>query len=306
MNRGKYLDIKDLRYFSNINELKSVTNITLEWIGIFGTIFLCEIYSFWLLYFLSIIWIGARMHALGILGHDGTHYLLFKHKKINDWTTKLLLFWPLHISLKQYRKIHFAHHKYLKTDQDPENANLLGYEEFTFPKTKKSLYWILVKDILGINFLYYQYKSLKIKGLQNYLKQYIYSFFNNLIQSIYYIAIFSMLILTSHLGDFFWYWLVPMHTWLAFCTRLRVIGEHEALPQNALEETRNLVASPLEKMLLVPHDHAMHLTHHLYPSIPTYRLKKCHQNLLKSKIYENNAHITYGYIQLIRECIKNI
>lgn len=302
----KYLNIKYLQKISNINQLISIKKILFDWLGIISAIFLCEKYAYWWVYFLGVIWIGARMHGIGILGHDGTHYLLFKNKKINDWVTKLALFWPLNLSLEQYRGIHFAHHKHLKTEKDPEHINLLDYEEFVFPKSKRALYTIFFKDMLGINFLKYQYKSLKMKGLRRYVWRYVNLFTPNNPKGILYFSLAIALLFLGQVDSFFWYWLVPMHTWLAFCLRLRVIGEHEALPSTALGKTRNLIVSPLEKLLLVPHNQTMHLTHHLYPSVPSYRLNSCHQELLKSIKYKNESHTTYYFTNLLRKCTKNI
>jgi len=296
------LAIHDLKQLSTINPYLSTFHIAKEWLGIVAAVIVCQYWWHWSLYLLAVMWIGARMHALGILGHDGTHYLLYKNRKINDFITRWLLFAPLQFSLKQYRKIHFAHHQHLKTNQDPEHLNLQTYEEYQFPKTRASIYLLLIKDAIGYNSFIYFLKKMRYRlrepllFLQKTLKQPQ--------KIIIYTTIGSVLWYIGWLDEWFLYWLVPLNTWLALCTRLRVVGEHEALHDDALAQTRNVVTNSLEYWFLVPNHHSMHLVHHLYPSIPTYRLMTCHHLLLQNEIYRQKAVNTNGYWNMIEECVQ--
>ena len=64
--------------------------------------------------------LGTRLHALGVLGHEATHYCITRNRKLNDTLGALFCFWPLGGSLTGYRHFHQRHHRHLGTDQDPE------------------------------------------------------------------------------------------------------------------------------------------------------------------------------------------
>jgi len=77
------LDARDLNLQISPESLKPLfkTNpfthglaIAFNWLIILATIFACFTYFNPLTYFVAILTIGARMHALAILMHDATHY----------------------------------------------------------------------------------------------------------------------------------------------------------------------------------------------------------------------------------------
>lgn len=65
-------------------------------------------------WYIAVLVIGTRQHALAILGHDGAH------GHAPQWLTRLI-FWSIGVNLDRYRAFHFDHHKYLGTDRDPES-----------------------------------------------------------------------------------------------------------------------------------------------------------------------------------------
>ena len=301
MNTNKLLEIEDLRKLSLTDPCNSLYYIGREWLSIIAAVLLCEWFWHPLFYVLVVMWIGARMHALGILGHDGLHYLLFKNKRLNDFVAHWLLLFPIGFSLASFRKVHLAHHKHLKTDKDPEHINLRQYEEYDFPKTMSGMFFIFLKDITGINSLVY------------FLKKWRHNFHSSASFSVFFTKIpfkkmsikllfLACLYVVGVLDEFVLYWFVPLMTWLVFCIRLRVIGEHEAVPKMALEETRNIIPTFFERWFIVPNYHSLHLVHHLYPSIPTYHLLEGHQKLMENETYKQEAFITYGYWNMLKEC----
>ncbi len=48
-----------------------------NWLLIIGTILLCNAFLNPVIYFLGVLLIGARMHALAILMHDAAHYRFY-------------------------------------------------------------------------------------------------------------------------------------------------------------------------------------------------------------------------------------
>ncbi|MGB1204598.1 MAG: fatty acid desaturase family protein [Chitinophagales bacterium] len=301
MNKNKLLEIEDLRQLSLTDPCNSLYYIGREWLSIIAAVLVCEWFWHPLFYVLVIMWIGARMHALGILGHDGMHYLLFKNKTINDFVTHWFLLFPIGFSLKTFRKVHFEHHKHLNTTKDPEYMNLRQYEEYDFPKTMRGILFTLVKDVTGFNSLVYTLKKWRHRWEGNEKSLQMFAFLQP--KKIAVLLVFGLfLYFAGLLDELVLYWFVPMATWFVFCIRLRVIGEHEALTKTALGETRNVIPTFFERWFIVPNYHSLHLVHHLYPSIPTYHLLEGHQKLMENETYKQEAVNTYGYWNMLKEC----
>jgi len=74
--------------------------------------------------------IGAAQHQLGGIVHEGTHFLLFKDRQVNelvsDWTAAFAIYTSTH----SFRLHHFAHHQFVndpKRDPNFEQAQESGY-----------------------------------------------------------------------------------------------------------------------------------------------------------------------------------
>ena len=76
--------------------------------------------------------IGAAQHQLGGIIHEGTHFLLFKDRQLNelisDWTAGFALYTSTH----SFRLHHFAHHQFVNDPQRDPN----------FEQAQESGYWL--------------------------------------------------------------------------------------------------------------------------------------------------------------------
>lgn len=106
-----------IRELSRLDQFQAGCALIVEWLAIAGAIALCE--RFWSLplYLCAVAFIGARQHALLILGHDASHFTLFKKKWLNDWVADLMLYWPMFLSVGVFRYFHQDHHRYLGTEK---------------------------------------------------------------------------------------------------------------------------------------------------------------------------------------------
>ncbi len=65
----------------------------------------------------AIIIIGASQHQLGGIIHEGTHYILFKDRLLNEAVSDWLGAFPIYTSTYAFRLHHLAHHQFVN---DPE------------------------------------------------------------------------------------------------------------------------------------------------------------------------------------------
>ena len=301
------VDKADIRSLSALNPFISIAAIVSEWVIISTSI---AIYCFFpnpLVYILVWALIGTRMYALYSLLHDGMHYLLFPDRKVNDWLCRLFLAWPLFISLTKIRKAHLAHHQYLKTDQDPEAAHL-KYTEFQFPKPASELIFTFTADLTGINFA--RYFLLRLRRVFIFRKKEDTKAaigkhtLTTFIKILYYTVVFSMIIYMAWIIPFLIYWLIPYVTVFQVLNRLRLSTEHFHIPEDKAFQTRTVRLNMIEQFIFSPHNLGFHAEHHIYPSVPFYRLGKLHKNLMTNTHYEKNIVVNKSYLDVIKEYVK--
>jgi fatty acid desaturase len=69
--------------------------------------------------------IGALQHRLAGLGHEASHYILFRNRLLNELVSDIFCMFPLFSTTDQYRQIHLGHHEYPNDwERDPELLNL--------------------------------------------------------------------------------------------------------------------------------------------------------------------------------------
>ena len=68
---------------------------------------------------------GASQHQLGGVIHEGTHFLLFENKRLNELASDWLGAFPIFTSTYQYRVHHLAHHQFVNdAERDPDISQL--------------------------------------------------------------------------------------------------------------------------------------------------------------------------------------
>ena len=98
------------------------------------------------------------------------------------------------------------------------------------------------------------------------------------------------------------YWIFPLATFLMAILYLRDMGEHFGMPALGVDGSRTVIAGWLERLVIAPNGVNFHAEHHLYPSVPFFRLYRLHQILIKDAGYRDTAVITHGYLKgLINE-----
>ena len=69
----------------------------------------------------AIIIIGGSQHQLGGVIHEGTHYILFANKKLNEIVSDWAAAFPIYTSTYAFRLHHLAHHQFVNDPQRDPN-----------------------------------------------------------------------------------------------------------------------------------------------------------------------------------------
>jgi fatty acid desaturase len=90
-------------------------------------------------------------------------------------------------------------------------------------------------------------------------------------------------------------WVVPIFTSFSFFMILRQLVQHGNGGRGWLTNTRVFRVNPLINFSVFPIGQEYHLPHHLYASVPHYRLKELHNILMEYKEYREQATVVEGY-----------
>jgi len=251
------------------------------WGVILGTWTLAVAYPHPLWILLAIPIIGARQLGLGILGHDGAHFLLYRNKRVNDWVCEWIFNRPLlGASIVPYRNYHLNHHRYTQQQNDPDLPL-----SAPFPITRSSFRRKVVRDLTGQTAVKQKWAGIRAAfgpSSQPWSERVVRGA-KRLGPNLAINAVFLLgFALAGKWYLYFLLWIVPDLTWHPLISRIRNIGEHGAVPDNddRLRNTRTTHAGWLARAFVAPYFVNYHLEHHLLVSCPCHRLPEMHRLLI--------------------------
>jgi fatty acid desaturase len=236
----------------------------------------------------AVIVIGTRQHALFVIAHDAAHYLLFENRKANDLAGRACAT-VQGLSMCTYRVIHRLHHNNLYGELDPDTALHGGY-----PRGRAYLVKKLLKDLSGLTaWKTYAYflggapalntqtrvalrplddTSPKLKDEARKDRNFVIAF---------HVVALAFFAWAGYLVQYLVLWVLPLVTVVQAILRLRAIAEHGATVDfsSPLTAARTNTVPPWLGWLIFPHGVNYHIEHHLYASVPFYRLRALHREM---------------------------
>lgn len=290
-----------VRELSSINNLRAAWAVLRQWLIIAAVIAAAVLTHHWAMYVFAFVVVASRQHALGVLMHDACHYRLFSNRAINEWVGDLLLALPIFLSLNRYRVEHLHHHRYTNTDRDPYWMDFQSDPIWHWPKTPRAAAWVFVRDLLGLNmpavgkvgrrwapFAEHFTSTGTLTPLRTEDRIRTYIFVGVLLTG---------LALTNGWLTFLLLWLLPALTLGFAFIRMRTIGEHLGLPgRHELDSTRHIDGTWLERLTICPLNINYHIAHHMFPSVPYYRLPELQGLLLQDPVFRSRAYLKRSYL----------
>lgn len=240
----------------------------------------------------AILGIATQQHALAVLAHEATHYRLLPSRRLNDLAGQLCGA-AVGISMFTYRVVHRLHHNHLYQPSDPDMALQAGY-----PRGRAYLLKRLAKDLAGLttvkNYRYFfglpganaetgkgqrpvddTAPALSRAAVRD----------QRLVIAVH-LASLPVLAVTGWWDEYLLLWILPLVTIVQLMLRFRAVAEHGAVPDtgDVRRASRTNMAPFYVRWFLFPHHVNYHIEHHLYPSIPHYRLPACHRALAQAGV----------------------
>lgn len=115
----------------------------------------------------AIFAIGASQHQFGGVIHEGTHYILFANRKLNELVSDWLGAFPIFTTTYHYRLHHLAHHQFVNDPvRDPDISQLHDSDHWLdFPITHVEILWSLLKQLWLPNLFRYTIVRAKYSSL---------------------------------------------------------------------------------------------------------------------------------------------
>ncbi|MDQ5849316.1 MAG: fatty acid desaturase family protein [Pseudomonadota bacterium] len=255
-----------------------------------------------LVIFLAILIIGSRQHALFVIAHDAAHYLLYDNRRLNDAVGRACAM-VQGLSMCTYRVIHRLHHNNLYGELDPDTALHGGY-----PRGRAYLIKKLLKDLSGLTaWKTYAYflggapalntaTKVAVRPLDDTsgkLRDEARRDRNAVI--VFHLALLALFAWSGYLLQYLVLWILPLVTVVQAILRLRAIAEHGATTDfsSPLTAARTNVAPAWLEWLIFPHSVNYHIEHHLYASVPHYRLRALNREMAQRGLLEGAELIPF-------------
>ncbi len=263
-----------------------------EWALIVGVVVLSEHLQSLLSRVIAVVFIGTRQNALLMLMHEFSHRQFSRTRTVlNDAVGDVLTAIPFGVTIHGFRRDHQAHHANTSTEQDPNWVSELQQTRYQFPKSRRELTVELLKHFVGLyawhdlrRYLFDSGLALAAPVATRWLQAAV--------------GIVTLLVVWFFDGWYVFgvYWLLPMFTVLLTLLYLRDIAEHFALQGRDISASRSTLPGPVERWLIAPYHVGFHAEHHLFPSVPWFRLKTLHQLVSKHPVYAKKIVFTKGYL----------
>lgn len=254
--------------------------------------------------------VAARQHALAILMHEGVHLTLAKDRPLNELISNWFCAFPLGMVTSLYRRWHLAHHAAPNTQGDPDYLQHMADEDFQLPILRKTLFAILLKDVVGANLAKW------ISGTTPWLG---WPAVMNLAGETHlsarerwqFVSLWALLACLAFLTGIYAYlivvWFVPILLLLPAFARVRSIAEHNYIRSpDELDHTRHVDGLAIERFFIAPFNINFHIAHHFFPSVPQYNLPTLHRALLDLPEFHRSAIVLSTYLGRRRSMIAAV
>ena len=274
-----HLGLPLLRRLQRTDNVTNVGYVAADWLVIAGAVAASMRLDSALALAAAVVIVGSRQRALMNLLHQASHGQLFANRAPNRWCGRLLIAFPLAMSLDAYRRTHLAHHRHLwDEDRDPKT---IRYAALGLVRAPRRVSRFAVRHLLGaLALLHVPFNvgtAVRTSGAPRRERAALVAFWGVVVI----VAVIAGV--ERHLVT---YWVLPYVTTFQVIRYWSETAEHAGLrSQDAWLATRNWTSTAPVRWLLAPHSDSYHLAHHLVPGVPHYRLAELHAELMRIPEY---------------------
>jgi len=286
-----YLSREEIAAFSEKSDLRAWGTLLVQIALLVAAFALVVLWPNPLTIVLAILLLGGRIQAWGVLAHDCAHGAFFRTPWLNQFVGRWIVGAAGHVPLDAYRRYHLDHHKHAGTPDDPDKWMVKNY-----PIARSSLKRKFQRDLTGRT------------GFRDFLRE-----FNSFTWEANGPTVLFHLLLAGTLAAFgapwayLLYWAARLFIYPAI-HRLRQISEHGVVPNRDVLDARLNTGTTIprwwERLFIAPCNVNYHLEHHIFASVPPYRLPQLHRTLVERGYYKGHDCIAHGFADVLRRATR--
>ncbi|HEX4148966.1 MAG TPA: fatty acid desaturase [Pirellulales bacterium] len=278
--RKSLLSPQRVRELSRLRPLRAVIDTFACWGWMIAAWTLVAVHPNWWTVLLAIPIVGTRFYALLIVGHDGIHRRLFRRPRVNDWFADLFVFGPVAAITRINNQNHLGHHRYLSTPDDPDLHQFTCANKYQLP--------LLVGHLSGVTSLYHSFSNVFLRrGKPSATEETARPPQHYTPRDLALIGGWQISLLVGLSWGIGWWaypvlWLLPIYVFAFMADNFRAFAEHSQPQSDSLADDHRLItflSNPVERVFVAPLNMNYHAAHHLWPSIPYYRLAQADREI---------------------------
>jgi fatty acid desaturase len=284
---GSAKTVRQLKLLASVSDARGAWLILYNWALLFILLAANHVLTvssngaLMLLHFASSLLATVRFGALESCTHQAVHFTLFRHRRFND-RLDFLFALPIAESVRSYRATHRIHHERFGTPEDPV---VRVYAESGVAQFPHRFWWVmLVRPLLGYHTISFLSERM---AMANEFRGWAARF------CLFLTALLLLSYWTGSWRDLLWLYVVPVFLILPVFLFWTEVFDHAGLDLQPVVKSSRDITARLIVFFLYPHGEGYHLTHHLYPGIPSYRLPLANKILSAQPSYREHAqHVT--------------
>jgi fatty acid desaturase len=278
------LQVESLAQSLSAKPYRSIPRILLDLVLYLGLAALAIYVRRWWFTAAIIFVIGfAPFHDLLVQGHEGTHDLISRNRRVNDFFTWFTLALA-GISAEAHRRFHLDHHHYAHMPLDPE---FQFFDRVVRGVPGWAYFFIPLFAQMGVN----------AYGLQE--KMPAEARRRSALELFGAVVLHTAMVFALGWRRYLLFVAAPMVTGLYVASVLRSVTEHHDVTEgNQWTNARSIVTHPVIEFLWSNVNY--HLEHHLYPSVPYHALPELRRALAADyQTHQSNVGNGYGRTALV-------
>ena len=253
---------------------------------------LMGVWPAWYIQVAGSLLIGLAIHGMFNFMHEGIHGNLFRNKRA-DRAIAYLMGLPSLSSSTTYRIIHLQHHRYNRTEKDPNELMNVSNDK----RLLSIVFYLALLGGLQLMIMVSPLMGWKLADKQT-KRQIILEY---LFIVVFYGGLFAWATQGGTLNLIWRFWGIPVLI-AAMMGNVRSWAEHLlTIPGHPLTQSRTVTSNKFFSFLLTNSNY--HLEHHLVPGMPWYNLPKLH-TLMEEEYIKAGAFNYKTYWQFMWDAVR--
>lgn len=227
---------------------------------------------------------GQAYHLMGWLGHDGFHFALHRNRMVSAIIGMVTSSMTLAFLQVGMAMDHWSHHRFANTEKDPDLTLLNTYKNFwsrmLFQRARANRHYFM----RTINYALNRPLPVELTHVRLPFSKQVFRWLAvlNLTLVAFWLSVYVYI--NSLFPGMFWIMVVVPMIVGAWLSGLRSFTEHSETTIGEFQDTRSRTHLLLT---LLEAGGNYHLEHHLYPTVPQWRLPRLHRWLAAQGYFTN-------------------